>query len=653
MTRIGGSHISPAAESLLFVDTLLSLLDSHARTRPQAAALLGVRRAALSYGGLAAQTRQAAFGLAGLGLRRNDRVAIVLPNGPEMAGSFLAASAIAASAPLNPAYSVEEFRFYLSDLRAKLMITAADAAPHATQAAEALGVPVVMLSGAVQAGTGLFELPPAAEGTVEFAHPEDVALVLHTSGTTAKPKIVPLTQRNLVRSARNIARALELTPQDRCLNIMPLFHVHGLIGALCSSLSAGGSVVCTPGFYAAEFWSWLAEFQPTWFTAVPTMHQSILSRTPAMDGTGRRHRLRFIRSCSSALAPKLMAEMETAFGVPVIEAYGMTEGSHQLASNPLPPRQRKAGSVGRAAGLEVAVMDEAGQLLPPGATGEIVARGENVTAGYERNAEANRKAFAGAWFRTGDQGHLDAEGYVFLTGRIKEIINRGGEKISPREIDEVLLDHPAVAQAVAFAVPDEKLGEEVGAVIVLRGGTNATEKEIRDHAAGRLAQFKVPSRVVFLKEIPKGPTGKLQRLNLAKLLGLGGEKRAPVARPPFIAPGNGVVTTLAGIWEQVLGIAPVGLNDHFQQLGGDSLSAARIASRIRQQLRVDLSIGELLGAPTLADQARVIEKEQNGTLAVAGDLARLLDEVNSISTEEARQLLSAQEPPHGDSEARP
>jgi acyl-CoA synthetase (AMP-forming)/AMP-acid ligase II len=353
-----------------------------------------------------------------------------------------------------------------------------------------------------------------------MAEPDDVALLLHTSGTTSRPKLVPLTQRNILASAHHIGATLGLTSADRCLNIMPLFHIHGLIGAVLSSLAAGGSVFCTPGFNALKFFAWLDEAAPSWYSAVPTMHQAILARADRNRDIIARRRLRLIRSSSSSLPPPVMAELEATFGCPVIESYGMTEAAHQMTSNPLPPRPRRAGSVGPAAGPEVAVLDESGRPLPAGTPGEVAIRGPNVTAGYVANPAANAAAFTDGWFRTGDQGVLDAEGYLTITGRLKELINRGGEKISPREVDDLLMSHPAVAQAVTFALPHDKLGEEVAAAIVLREGKNASERELRDFVAERLADFKVPCKVVFLAEIPKGPTGKLQRIGLAAKLGL-------------------------------------------------------------------------------------------------------------------------------------
>lgn len=454
------------------------------------------------------------------GIGRNDRVAIVLPNGPAMAAAFVTIAAGATTAPLNPAYRAEEFEFYLSDLGASALVVQAGEDTPARAVAGKLGVPVIELT--PRAGTaGLFDLKGDAAGDPEtpgFAEAEDIALVLHTSGTTSRPKIVPLTHANVCASAANIGESLNLTAEDRCLNIMPLFHIHGLIAAVLSSLAAGGSVWCSPGFNALRVFAWLEEAAPTWYTAVPTMHQAIVGRAARNPDAAKAAALRFIRSSSSSLPPQVMAAVEEAFGCPVIESYGMTEAAHQMASNPLPPAERKPGSVGVEAGPEVAVLDQANQPVPAGETGEICIRGPNVTPGYENNEAANAEAFAGGWFHTGDQGRFDADGYLFITGRLKEIINRGGEKISPREVDEVLLDHPSVDQAVTFAVPHDKLGEDVAAAIVLKDGQSAEEGDIRSFARERLADFKVPRKVVFLEEIPKGATGKLQRIGLHEKL---------------------------------------------------------------------------------------------------------------------------------------
>jgi acyl-CoA synthetase (AMP-forming)/AMP-acid ligase II len=472
----------------------------------------------ITHGDLRQTVARLAGQLRAAGIERGDRIAIVLPNGPEMALTFLAVTSCATAAPLNPAYREDEFRFYMDDLHAKVLITLPG---DATAAHAAAGDNVARLE---VRGTGAdmsFALAGRAieADTPAFAEPEDVALVLHTSGTTARPKIVPLRQRNLAVSAANIRNALTLTPADRCLNVMPLFHIHGLMAALLASLSAGASVICSPGFDAFRFFTWFDETKPTWYTAVPTMHQLVLSRAERYEGN-LNGRLRFMRSSSAPMPPVVMERLEAVFGAPLIEAYGMTEASHQMATNPLPPGQRRPGSVGRSAGIALGILDAEGALLPAGQRGEVAIKGDSVMSGYENNPEANAGAFTFGWFRTGDEGYLDEDRYLYLTGRLKELINRGGEKVSPREVDEVLLQHPAVAQAVAFAIPHERLGEEVGAAVVLADGASAGERDLREYAAQRLADFKVPRRIVIVAEVPKGPTGKVQRIGLAQKLGL-------------------------------------------------------------------------------------------------------------------------------------
>jgi acyl-CoA synthetase (AMP-forming)/AMP-acid ligase II/acyl carrier protein len=546
-----------------------------------------------------------------MGLGREDRVALVLPNGPETAVAFLSVAAAATCTPLNPVYQVAEFEFYLSDLGARALIVQAGLDSPAVYAARRGGVRVIELVCDPQAPAGLFTLRGEAGPAPErggFAQADDVALMLHTSGTTARPKLVPLTQSNLCTSARNIADWLALTPADRCLNVMPLFHVHGLVGVLMSSMSAGASVVCTPGFLAPRFLGWLDEFRPTWYSAVPTMHQDVLAQARADDHLARRAPLRFVRSSSAALPPSVMEELERVFDAPVIEAYGMTEASHQVASNPLPPRPRKPGSVGVAVGPQIAIMGEDSRLLPAGETGEVVIRGPSVMRGYESSPEVNEQAFADGWFRTGDQGRLDEEGYLYLAGRIKELINRGGEKIAPREVDEVLMAHPAVAQAATFAMPDPRLGEEVAAAVVLRPGYSATQESLRHFAAERLAHFKVPARVVIVDDIPKGPTGKLQRVGLADRLGLAASPERAGQEGQHVAPRTETERAITAIWEEVLGREGVGVEDDFLELGGDSMLATQVVSRIREMLGVELLLIALFDARTVAGLAQTVDE---------------------------------------------
>ncbi|MSQ47007.1 MAG: AMP-dependent synthetase [Deltaproteobacteria bacterium] len=469
----------------------------------------------VTYSALHAQVEQFAATLHTLGIGRGDRVAMALPNGVEVIIAFLGiATAAATAAPLNPAYTTDEFRFYLEDIDAKVLIVPPGGGEQARAAAPA--------------DTLLIEASLAPDGQVRFEvtkasslprkhttpTPDDVALFLHTSGTTSRPKGVPLSHANLLTSAANVMATYTLTPEDVSLCVMPLFHVHGLVASTLATFRSGGTLVVPARFSASSFWPVVKTHRATWYTAVPTIHQVLLARAdedqaPAPGTSG----LRFIRSCSSALAPATMAGLENRFGCPVLEAYGMTEAAHQMASNPLPPAQRKPGSVGQGTGVQVAIMDDAGALLPTGSQGEVVIQGANVTRGYHNNPEANATSFTHGWFRTGDQGIIDAEGYLTLVGRLKELINRGGEKISPREIDEVLLTHPAVAEAVCFGVPDTKYGEEVAAVVVLRG--DATEATLVAHCRERLSAFKVPKMIYMAKEIPRTATGKIQRRNVA------------------------------------------------------------------------------------------------------------------------------------------
>lgn len=489
-------------------------------------AIAGLDRPALTYRGLRALVSQTAAALHGLGFGRNDRIAIVLPNGPQMATVFVAASACTTTAPLNPAYKKDEYDFYLADLGARALIVEKGSDSPAVQSAAEQDIAVLEVDADPDDPAGVFTFVGAqtyaAADPSTMARSEDTALVLHTSGTTSRPKIVPLSQANVCASAANIQKTLGLDTDDVCLNVMPLFHIHGLMAAILATLGKGGSVWCSPGFDALRFYSWLQEAHPTWYTAVPTMHQAILARAKRNADIVAGARLRFIRSSSSSLPTQVLHELEDTFDVPVVEAYAMTEASHQMTCNLLPPGVRKPGTVGCAAGPEVAVMHVTeAELLAKGETGEVVIRGENVTTGYENNPDANAACFVDGWFRTGDQGVMDEDGYLTITGRLKEIINRGGEKISPREVDDVLMDHSAVQQVVTFAMPHKSLGEEVAAVVVLREGESADEASIRSFAAEHLASFKVPRKVLFMDEIPKGATGKLQRIGLAEKLGLG------------------------------------------------------------------------------------------------------------------------------------
>lgn len=482
----------------------------------------------LTYLGLREHCAQVKKDLHRVGIGRGDRVAIVLPNGPEMATAFISIAQVATTAPLNPSYTYEEYVFYLKDLKAKALLVSEYEDGPAVRAARNLEIAVLRACHDSFHRAGQFSIlscDPIGIADTSMPGEDDIALILHTSGTTSRPKIVPLTQANIFSSARNVSSSLKLTIDDRCLSIMPLFHIHGLIAAVAASLGAGSQICCTQGFNALSFFSQIAEVDPTWYTAVPTMHQAILTRAARNQTIIEQSRLRLLRSSSASLPAPVMEELVATFNAPVIEAYGMTEATHQMCCNPLPPEKQKPGSVGIAAGPEVRIADEKENVLIASRdVGEIVISGQNVTPGYESNPQANADSFfeteGKTWFRTGDQGSFDEENYLRLTGRLKELINRGGEKISPLEVDAVLLSHPDVAQAVCFAVPHDKLGEDIAAAVVLSEGASIAGQDVREFVGSRLAKFKVPTSVVILEEIPKGATGKVQRIGLAAKLGL-------------------------------------------------------------------------------------------------------------------------------------
>ncbi len=471
---------------------------------------------ALTYRRLREVVDETANRLAQLGLRRGDTIAFVLPNSIETIVLFLASASVGTAAPLNPAYKEDEFRFYLEDTGARALVVrrgAAEAARRALPQGALLVEADVDRDGKVQLSSAGTEV--RRDATAAGPDPNGIALVLHTSGTTSRPKQVPLRHRNLHFSALNIASTYSLKSNDVAFCVMPLFHIHGLMASTMATLSSGGTVVVPPRFDPLTFWPALNDHRATWYSAVPTIHQMLLMRNRGERPPGA-ERLRFIRSSSSALSPETMRELESRFGAPVLEAYGMTEASHQMASNPLPPGERRSGTVGRQTGIEIGVMGDGGKLLPAATAGEVVIRGASIIDGYANNAEANAQSFTDGWFRTGDQGRLSRDGYLSLVGRLKEMINRGGEKIAPREIDDVLLQHPAVGEAVAFGTPHERWGEEVAAAVVLKG--EASEKEILSFARERLADYKVPRKLFIVEQIPRTATGKIQRRSVAAAL---------------------------------------------------------------------------------------------------------------------------------------
>jgi oxalate---CoA ligase len=580
------------------------LLRDAARRHPHAVAITAPNRVPVTYESLlrALDEVRAALNRAGIG--RGDRVALVVPDGPEMAVASLAVAASAVCVPLNPAYRANEYDLYLANLQASALMVEANLDSPARGAAQRFNIPIIDLIPSQDPGAGLFTLTTQREGVAikdRFAAPHETAFVLHTSGTTDRSRRIPLSHANLWFRIWSRVAMLELTAHDRCLNLMRLHHGSGLNSVL-TMLWAGGSAVCPPGPDVDAFFAWLAEYQPTWYAAPPPTHRAILARAADHRATIARHTLRFIRSSSGALSPQLQREIEDTFGVPVVQACGTTE-SGGVCCNPLPPRRRKPGSVGvPLLRSEVAIMNGTGAMVPPGTVGEVVIRGPAVFEGYEDDPEATAAAFRAGWYRTGDLGMLDVDGYLFLKGRIKDLINRGGEKVSPREIEDRLIEYPAVAEAVVFPLPHPTLGEDVAAAVVLHPGRTAAEADLRQFVALSFADFKVPCRVVVVDEIPKSPTGKVRRQALA-------EHFRSLLAISSVAPEDPLEEALTRIWAEELEIAHVGVHDNFFELGGDSLRVTRMCARAQATTGRALSVATVYRWPTVAQLTKVLQEE--------------------------------------------
>ena len=647
---------------------LIHSLKRYASQIPAAKAIEAPGRPAITYKHLYNHLVAIGQKLRQLGIHHKDRVAISLPSGPEMITAVLSVASCSTSVVLNPTLQARELESYLPLLNLKAVLVQANTNSIIRELAETYHIQVIEIRPTADAA-GIFAIvnhgegderraekfsqtlysplctprlwgaerqnlpgystighsrqgnlgsqynasntvPIFFEGTLDVPQPEDVALVLLTSGTTDQPKLVPITQANLCQAALRVCKALHLKQSDRCLNIMPAFHSHGLIGAVISTLISGGTLICPPEFQVTQFLEWLDLFCPTWYTAVPTLHQSIAARAKISPAPLSHTSLRLIRSSSAPLPTRVATDLERIFQVPVIQTYGLTE-AFQITCNPLPPLRSKPGSVGRSENPEdIAILDRQGKVLPPGEKGEIAIHRQSVICGYEANQTANQIAFFKHWFKTGDQGFMDADGFLFITGRFKEIINRGGEQISPYEIEDVLLEHPKVDQAVAFAVPDSRLGEDIAVAVVAQDGAVLTSREILQCIANQLTDCKIPSQVIFLADIPKGASGKPQRVGLAERLGV--KQSHPQASVPFVAPRNPIERTLTTIWQEVLGRDQVGIEDHFYWSGGDSILATQCISRIREVIKVELSFISFFESPTIASLAQVITQKTKG-----------------------------------------
>ncbi|WP_234685757.1 non-ribosomal peptide synthetase [Bradyrhizobium monzae] len=597
----GEGSVDAGAETNAFAH-IGGLLAFHARTMPAAPALLAPGRPPLTYGALGAGIAHLVQTLRELGIAPVDRMAVALPRGADSALALIAVASSCACVPVNPDLTADELQRYFSEMKLTALVTRADMNSPSRDVARALDIAVIDFVPGPETDLGGCEFIGPTIGpanTSGAAGAEDDAFILLTSGTAARPKMVPLTHRNVCLSAQNAGRVLSLTSQDRLLNALPLFHAHGLISGLLTALAAGSSVIVTGGFDAPSFFGWVRDLRPTWYTAVPTIHRALLTAAEANPERARASSLRVIRSASSSLAPAILNGLETMFGVPVLETYGMTEAASQIAANPF--ELRKIGSVGRAAGPEIAIMDETGRALANGERGEIMLRGPNMSRGYYNDEAATQAAFRDGWFRTGDLGYLDADGYLFIVGRIKDVINRGGQKVSPLEVEEVLLAHPAVLEAGVFAIPHAKLGENVAAVVVLRANSEATSDQLRQFARKRLAAYKVPSLIRNVTALPKGASGKVKRNALADLISAAHDDDETQL------PRNAIETQLAEIWANLLELPRVGIDQDVFALGADSLAVTQMRSRLRERFNVDFSFEDIFDCATVGALAARLE----------------------------------------------
>jgi acyl-CoA synthetase (AMP-forming)/AMP-acid ligase II/thioesterase domain-containing protein/acyl carrier protein len=597
-------------------ETFGDIVRRHARNAPDAPALVAEGQDPLSYGELVRLMDRVRHRLNAMGYGRGDRIAIVAPNGPAMAALITGIWGCATAVPMNPALTVGEFAIHLRDLKVQAVAVDADMDTSdmntaARAAAREIGLPVLEVERIDKGVAGMIDFRPGVTGG-QAARPgaalsDDLAMILTTSGTTSHSKIVPANQRQLSAKIDGYVKAFELTAADRCLNLMPLFHGHGLVVSLGATLNSGGSFVTLPEFSVDAFFHLLETLAPTWYTGSYTFHHTIAAAAPSYTVAIEKSRLRLVRTASGHLDSRIADELEVIFRAPVIETYSNTEVA-LICCTPFPPAVRKRGTVGRACGSEVAIIGPDKRVLATDERGEVVVRGGDTFTGYENDPAANLEAFFDGWFRTGDEGVFDEDGYLTLTGRIKDIINRGGEKITPSEVDDALMGHPDVTDAVTFPVPHATLGQEVAAAVVPAIGADFTDEILARYLRGKLAPFKVPRRFIIVDEIPKGPTGKIPRRSLAEAFDLVTATSLARPEPADDRPATPLEADLQRLWAEALGLDHVGLHDDFFMLGGDSLQAVELFLRIEQVLGRRLPRSVLFEAGTVAGMAQRIEE---------------------------------------------
>lgn len=649
--------ISSRATSLAggFSDTaesrsIASVIRACVKERPNEAAMVGSAFPALSYAELGEQIERVRSCLRQSGVDREARVAVAIANSAEAALTIVAVACAAAAVPLDPKLTANEVERCLKVLQPRAVIVPATGGV-VRQVAEQHGIPVIVAGAARPDRLGLeLSVPRLGEPCPhDDPDPDAPAFILHTSGTTGESNLVPFSHRNVLASAERIQFWFGLTPNDRCLNVSPVYYSHALTTTILPPLLTGGSVAFPANPMNVDVAEWLVALRPTWYSAGPTVHLAVLEKASLRPDARSMHHLRLISSAGARIPPTVHEQLQTTLGVPVLEHYGSSETA-QISSNMPPPGPCKPGTCGVPWPGIMQIVGEDGKPVPAGEEGEVLVCGPSVMRGYLNSPELTRRVFVDGWYRTGDVGRIDSEGFLVLRARKRELINRGAEKIAPLEIDNALLRHPQVLEAAAYAVPHPRLGEDVAAAVVLQPGATVTPSELRDFLGGHLAAFKIPRRISVVAELPKGLTGKVQRTRLADLAAAGAAARSspvqPAARPhrlgqwalqllralPFsgrrsdpIALGtqalragraSGAGAGLSGaalqaelvkIWKQLLRTDDLGIDDDFFEKGGSSLMAMDLHVEIQRLMGKRLPATLLSQASTVRQLAEVLE----------------------------------------------
>ena len=637
--------------------TIRSLIDLKAEQLPTKTFLISPEsKNQLTFKELQREIHHLVHRLQDMGLSKGDKVAFMLDNSIFTVVLFLGAMYGGfVPVPLNVEAGQAQLEYILHHCDTRAVFTSNEYASSLRKINDNsnLKIQIIQMSTAIKTGVDKSHIPDIPLPQLQA---EDDAILVYTSGSTGRPKGVLVSHRNVIAGSMNTITAHKLTSNDRSLCVLPLYHMNAQIITLLPTLLSAGSVVLPYRFNVNSFWDWVIEYHCTWFALVPTIISQLLhwadpyaeNREVDLD------HVRFARTSSAPLAPHQHRAFEEKFELLLIEAMGSTEAGSVIFSNPLPPAERKIGSPGIPFGFETRIIDSAGHELPQGQKGEITIRGPSVMKGYYKAPSETAEAIhPDGWLHTGDLGYMDEDGYVFIVGRAKELIIKGGENIAPREIDEAMEHHPLVMEAVAVGIPDPILGQDIIAYAVLKPGTSCGKQELLEFCEQRLGPFKTPSRITFVEKLPKGPSGKVQRLKLidhegdsiSSKMSLTEEvksdrrQRKTGIQQPFMPPRTPVEKIIMDIWQELLRTDNLSIHDNFFELGGFSLLASRILTRLRKRFFIDLTLHFFFEYPTVAQQAVIIDNEMLKNIADE-KIIHYLTDLEQISDEETPSLLS-------------